>query len=124
MVNSGTEATMSAIRVARGFTGAKKIIKFDGCWHGHADGLLVKAGSTGLQYGVRTAPEFRPDTPPALSWRGTMTSAASVRLLDAHPARWLRFIVEPVAGTWASSLRARGSSPACGTGDGTALFSL
>jgi len=43
MVNSGTEATMSAIRVARGFTGRDKIIKFEGCYHGHADGLLVKA---------------------------------------------------------------------------------
>ena len=45
MVNSGTEATMSAIRAARGFTGRDKIIKFEGCYHGHADGLLVKAGS-------------------------------------------------------------------------------
>ncbi|MBI4679994.1 MAG: aminotransferase class III-fold pyridoxal phosphate-dependent enzyme, partial [Nitrospirae bacterium] len=45
MVNSGTEATMSAIRAARGFTGRDKIVKFEGCYHGHADGLLVKAGS-------------------------------------------------------------------------------
>ena len=45
LVNSGTEATMSAIRVARGFTGRDKIIKFEGCYHGHSDGLLVKAGS-------------------------------------------------------------------------------
>jgi glutamate-1-semialdehyde 2,1-aminomutase len=52
MVNSGTEATMSAIRVARGFTGRDKIIKFDGCYHGHADGLLVKAGSGGATFGV------------------------------------------------------------------------
>ncbi len=51
LVNSGTEATMSAIRVARGFTGRSKIVKFEGCYHGHADGLLVKAGSGALTFG-------------------------------------------------------------------------
>ncbi len=51
LVSSGTEATMSAIRVARGFTGRSKIIKFEGCYHGHADGLLVKAGSGALTFG-------------------------------------------------------------------------
>ena len=51
MVNSGTEATMSCIRLARGFTGREKIIKFDGCYHGHADSLLVKAGSGALTHG-------------------------------------------------------------------------
>lgn len=56
MVNSGTEATMSAIRVARGYTGRNKIIKFEGCYHGHSDGLLVKAGSGALTYGVPTSP--------------------------------------------------------------------
>jgi len=52
MCNSGTEATMSAIRLARGFTGRDKIIKFDGCYHGHADSLLVKAGSGALTFGA------------------------------------------------------------------------
>ena len=56
MVNSGTEATMSAIRAARGFTGRDKIIKFDGCYHGHADGLLVKAGSGVATLGVPDSP--------------------------------------------------------------------
>ncbi len=56
MVNSGTEATMSAIRVARGFTGKDKIIKFEGCYHGHADGLLVKAGSGVATFGVPDSP--------------------------------------------------------------------
>jgi glutamate-1-semialdehyde 2,1-aminomutase len=56
MVNSGTEATMSAIRLARGFTGRDKIIKFEGCYHGHADSLLVKAGSGALTLGVPTSP--------------------------------------------------------------------
>jgi glutamate-1-semialdehyde 2,1-aminomutase len=56
MVNSGTEATMSAIRAARGFTGRDKVIKFEGCYHGHADGLLVKAGSGAATFGVPTSP--------------------------------------------------------------------
>lgn len=56
MVNSGTEATMSAIRLARGFTGRDKIVKFEGCYHGHADSLLVKAGSGALTLGVPNSP--------------------------------------------------------------------
>ncbi len=56
MVSSGTEATMSAIRLARGFTGRDKIIKFEGCYHGHSDSLLVKAGSGALTLGVPTSP--------------------------------------------------------------------
>ncbi|MCL4475555.1 MAG: glutamate-1-semialdehyde 2,1-aminomutase [Nitrospirae bacterium] len=56
MVNSGTEATMSAIRVARGFTGRDKIIKFEGCYHGHANGLLVKAGSGATTFGIPDSP--------------------------------------------------------------------
>jgi len=56
MVNSGTEATMSAIRLARGYTGRDKIIKFEGCYHGHADGLLVKAGSGAMTFGVPDSP--------------------------------------------------------------------
>ena len=56
MVNSGTEATMSAIRLARGYTGRDKLIKFEGCYHGHSDSLLVKAGSGALTLGVPTSP--------------------------------------------------------------------
>ncbi len=56
MVNSGTEATMSAIRLARGFTRRDKIIKFEGCYHGHADGLLVKAGSGAATFGLPDSP--------------------------------------------------------------------
>jgi len=56
MVNSGTEATMSAIRLARGYTGKNKILKFEGCYHGHADALLVKAGSGALTLGVPSSP--------------------------------------------------------------------
>lgn len=56
MVNSGTEATMSALRVARGFTKRNKILKFEGCYHGHSDALLVKSGSGTITYGVPTSP--------------------------------------------------------------------
>ncbi|WP_372780230.1 glutamate-1-semialdehyde 2,1-aminomutase [Litorivivens sp.] len=56
MVNSGTEATMSAIRLARGATGRDKIIKFEGCYHGHSDSLLIKAGSGALTFGVPSSP--------------------------------------------------------------------
>jgi len=56
MVSSGTEATMSAIRLARGFTGRERIVKFEGCYHGHSDSLLVKAGSGALTLGVPTSP--------------------------------------------------------------------
>ncbi len=56
MVNSGTEATMSAIRLARGYTGRNKLVKFEGCYHGHADSLLVKAGSGALTLGVPNSP--------------------------------------------------------------------
>ena len=56
MVNSGTEATMSAIRLARGYTGREKIVKFEGCYHGHSDSLLIKAGSGALTHGVPDSP--------------------------------------------------------------------
>ena len=56
MVNSGTEATMSAVRAARGYTGREKFIKFEGCYHGHADYFLIKAGSGALTLGVPTSP--------------------------------------------------------------------
>ncbi|WP_295828037.1 aminotransferase class III-fold pyridoxal phosphate-dependent enzyme, partial [uncultured Veillonella sp.] len=56
MVNSGTESTMSALRVARGYTGRDKIVKFIGCYHGHSDGLLVKAGSGLATFGVPDSP--------------------------------------------------------------------
>jgi glutamate-1-semialdehyde 2,1-aminomutase len=61
MVNSGTEATMSAIRLARGYTGRYKIIKFDGCYHGHADTLLVKAGSGVATLGIPGSAGVPPD---------------------------------------------------------------
>ena len=62
MVNSGTEATMSAIRLARGHTGRDKIVKFEGCWHGHADSFLIQAGSSALTMGAPSSPGVTPGT--------------------------------------------------------------
>jgi glutamate-1-semialdehyde 2,1-aminomutase len=94
--NSGTEATMAAIRVARGVTGREKIVKFAGCWHGHADPFLIAAGSSALSLG-------RPDSPgvPAevakLTLVAPFNDAAAVEaLLKAHEVAAV--IVEPVAG--------------------------
>ena len=61
MVNSGTEATMSSIRLARGYTNRDKIIKFDGCYHGHVDSLLIKAGSGVLTFGLPDSPGIPED---------------------------------------------------------------
>lgn len=98
MVSSGTEATMSAIRVARGYTGRDKILKFSGCYHGHADALLVKAGSGAATFGV-------PDSPgvPADFAKHTLTaeynSLDSVKaLLAENKDQVACIILEPVAG--------------------------
>ena len=98
MVNSGTEATMSAIRLARGFTGRDKIIKFEGCYHGHSDSLLVKAGSGALTLGVPTSP----GVPVALA-EHTITleynNLDQVREALTHVGGQVAaIIVEPVAG--------------------------
>jgi glutamate-1-semialdehyde 2,1-aminomutase len=98
MVSSGTEATMSAIRVARGFTGRDQILKFDGCYHGHGDSLLVKAGSGVATFGL-------PDSPgvPAGLAKNTLTVsyndlAAVKELASREGERIACIIVEPVAG--------------------------
>lgn len=97
MVNSGTEAVMSAIRAARGFTGRDKIVKFNGCYHGHSDGLLVQAGS-----GVMTAGVPGSAGVPAGCTRDTLTAdynnIESVKaLFDRNPGEIAAVIVEPVA---------------------------
>ena len=98
LVNSGTEACMSAVRVARGVTGRDKIIKFEGCYHGHADSFLVGAGSGALTLGVPNSPGVT---------RGTAADTLLARfnrpetvaaLFDAHPDQIAAVIVEPICG--------------------------
>ena len=98
MVSSGTEATMSALRLARGFTGRDKIVKFEGCYHGHSDALLVKAGSGALTLGVPSSPGV-----PASVAADTLTlvynDSESVKTAFAEMGEQIAcIIVEPVAG--------------------------
>jgi glutamate-1-semialdehyde 2,1-aminomutase len=98
MVNSGTEATMSAIRLARGYTGRDLIVKFEGCYHGHSDSLLIKAGSGALTMGVPSSPGV-----PAALAEYTMTltynDVEGLRAAFAeHGERIACLIVEPVTG--------------------------
>ncbi|MDD2899377.1 MAG: glutamate-1-semialdehyde 2,1-aminomutase [Desulfuromonadaceae bacterium] len=98
MVSSGTEATMSAIRLARGYTGRDKIIKFSGCYHGHADSLLVKAGSGAATFGVPDSPGVPADVA-KLTLTAEYNSLDSVRKLVAENGNSIAcIIVEPVAG--------------------------
>ena len=98
MVNSGTEATMSAIRLARGYTGKNKLLKFEGCYHGHADSLLVKAGSGLLTMGVPSSPGIPADVA-AHTITAEFNNLASVRALcEQHADDIACIIVEPVAG--------------------------
>ncbi len=98
MVNSGTEATMSALRLARGYTGRDKIVKFEGCYHGHSDSLLVKAGSGALTFGVPSSPGVS-----AAVAEDTLTltynDPNSVREVFARQGDQIAcVIIEPVAG--------------------------
>ena len=98
LVNSGTEATMSAIRLARGFTGRDLIVKFEGCYHGHVDSLLVKAGSGVATLGIadtQGVPKAFCDTTIALPYNSLDAVEAAFRL---HPGAIAALIVEPVAG--------------------------
>jgi glutamate-1-semialdehyde 2,1-aminomutase len=98
MVNSGTEATMSAIRLARGFTRRTRIVKFEGCYHGHADAFLVKAGSGALTFGTPTSP----GVPKALADL-TLTIpyndfAAAEQIFAEFGSEIAALIIEPIAG--------------------------
>lgn len=98
MVSSGTEATMSAIRLARGFTGRNKLLKFEGCYHGHSDSLLVKAGSGLLTFGEPTSPGV-----PADFAKHTLVAQFNdldnvESLFKEHGADMACVIVEPIAG--------------------------
>lgn len=98
MVNSGTEATLSAVRLARGFTGRNKIIKFAGCYHGHADGFLIRAGSGALTLGVPDSPGVPPGTAQD-TLLASFNDLASVEELFATIGDDIAaVIVEPVVG--------------------------
>lgn len=108
MVNSGTEATMSAIRVARGFTGRDKIIKFEGCYHGHGDSFLIAAGSGAVTFGT-------PDSPGVTKGvaNDTLTAPyndleAVQKLVDANKGHIAALILEPVVGNMGCVLPADG----------------
>jgi glutamate-1-semialdehyde 2,1-aminomutase len=98
MVSSGTEACMSAVRLARGYTGRNRIIKFEGCYHGHADAFLVKAGSGVATFDIQTVPGV-----PASVSDDTLTAPyndleAVRRLAEQHKGQVAAIIIEPVAG--------------------------
>lgn len=98
MVNSGTEATMTAIRLARGFTNRNKFIKFNGCYHGHSDGLLVKAGSGLLTLSIPSTPGI-----PASITEHTLTANFNnldevAQLFEKYPQDIATVILEPIAG--------------------------
>ncbi len=108
LVNSGTEATMSAVRLARAFTGRHKIIKFDGCYHGHVDGLLVKAGSGVATLGL-------PDSPGIVPQESNYTISVPYNdpdtiedVLNQNRSEIAAVILEPVAGNMGIVLPAKG----------------
>src|SRR5215213_8854451 len=108
MVSSGTEACMSAIRVARGYTGRNKIIKFEGCYHGHADSFLVKAGSGVATFNIQTVPGVTAGVA-----ADTLTAAyndieAVQKLANQHKNEIACIIIEPVAGNMGCILPAPG----------------
>jgi glutamate-1-semialdehyde 2,1-aminomutase len=97
-VNSGTEAAMSAIRVARAATRREKIIKFEGCYHGHADSFLVQAGSGALTLGVPTSPGVTRGAANDTLLASYNDVASVLRVFDANRERVAALIVEPIAG--------------------------
>jgi glutamate-1-semialdehyde 2,1-aminomutase len=98
MVSSGTEATMSAIRLAKGFTGRNKIVKFEGCYHGHSDALLVKAGSGALTFGVPSSSGVSEAVALDTLTLPYNDADAVNKLFSTHGEQIACIIVEPVAG--------------------------
>ena len=108
MVNSGTEATMSAVRAARGFTGRDKIIKFEGCWHGHGDSFLIKAGSSALTLGTPDSPGVPEGIAATTITVPYNDSAAVERAVRENRGQIAAVIVEPVAGNMGAVLPGEG----------------
>ena len=104
MVNSGTEATMSAIRVARGYTGRDKVIKFEGCWHGHGDSFLIKAGSSALTLGAPDSPGVPEGIAATTITVPYNDSAAVEQAVRENKGQIAAVIVEPVAGNMGAVL--------------------
>ena len=98
MVNSGTEATMSAIRLARGFTNRNKIIKFDGCYHGHVDSLLIKAGSGVSTFGLPDSPGIPKDLAKHTITCPYNNTEAFIEIFNSVKDDLATVIVEPIAG--------------------------
>ncbi|MBC3789094.1 glutamate-1-semialdehyde 2,1-aminomutase [Spirosoma utsteinense] len=98
MVNSGTEATMAAIRVARGFTGRDKMIKFEGCYHGHGDSFLIAAGSGAMTMGIPDSPGVTKATAADTLTAPYNDLAAVERLFDSNHNQIAAVILEPVVG--------------------------
>jgi len=98
LVNSGTEACMTAVRIARAATGREKIIKFNGCYHGHADAFLVKAGSGALTLGNPSSPGVSPDTVKNTLVAEFNDIRSVEQLFLNHPGEIAAIIIEPVAG--------------------------
>ena len=98
MVNSGTEATMSSVRAARGYTGREKFIKFEGCYHGHADYFLIKAGSGALTLGVPTSPGVTKGNAADTLLADYNDIASIKKLVSANKNEIAAVIIEPIAG--------------------------
>jgi len=98
LVNSGTEATMTALRIARGFTGRSEVVKFEGCYHGHVDSLLVRAGSGALTLGVPDSAGVSPETSRQTLLAGFNDLASVEQLFAERGAQIAAVILEPIAG--------------------------
>jgi len=111
LVSSGTEATMSAVRLARGATGRAKLIKFEGCYHGHGDAFLIRAGSGAATLGVPSSPGVTPGTA-ADTLNARYNDLDSARAcFESHPGDVAALIVEPVAGNMGCVPPAEGFLP-------------
>ena len=108
MVNSGTEACMSAVRLARGYTNRNKIIKFEGCYHGHADAFLVKAGSGVATLGIQSVPGVQSYVAQDTLTAPYNDSDEVWRLIQNHPNEIATIIIEPVCGNMGCILPAPG----------------